>query len=346
MTTVKTLFPMLRWGAALLLALLLAGAPGQGAIRVLGSLDPATAAWLDGRGFETQNLPVDASLVTSRNPDVLVVTTDAELAPTQLLAQAGGGRGIVLSNHLRTDYFEALGIKRGSNQLVNPRVSAGDSTTASFPGFLSSAPYTIRVFWGGENPDTLYSLEPLQRTFDLQRTYSSSTVIAGTAFGSGYIVIIPSAVFRSDGYYAQAEGRDPNNPTTQNRAFLAEAIQYAYQRSARAATPTPSAAPASTPAPPPATTPPTPEPTALPATPPPAATATPAASPPPARPFPVGIAIVAVIVVLVAVIVGARMRKRKPPPAPSVGLGREEVPLEPLPPPEPPPPESPPPSPT
>lgn len=341
MATVETLLPMLRSGAVLLLALFVAGAPGQGAVKVLGSLDPAMAAGLTGQGMEVFNQPVSEVLIESQNPDVLVVTTEAELSPVKLPAQLGNGRGVVLSNHLGTDFFEALGIKRGGVQLINVQVSAGDPQVLTFQGLASSTRYPIRVFWGSAPADTLYSLEPLRGSFDLRRTYGADTVIAGTVFGSGYLAVLPGAVLhRSDGFYAQSEGGDPGRPATQNRAFLAEAIQYAYQRSARGATPTPSAAPVATPTPPPSPTPIEPSTPALtppPATPPRTTATTSPASPPPAPSFPVAGAMVVAILILVAAIVGARMRQRKPPPeaTPGVGMGREEVPLESLPPPPP-----------
>ncbi len=339
MVEVEILFPMLRSGAVLLLALLVAGAPGQGAVKVLGSLDPAMAAGLAGQGLDLFNQPVSEVLIASQNPDVLVVTTEAELSPVKLRAQLGNGRGVVLSNHLGTDFFEALGIKRGGVQLINVQVSAGDPQVLTFQGLASSTRYPVRVFWGSAPADTLYSLEPLRGSFDLGRTYGPDTVIAGMVFGSGYLAILPGAVLhRSDGFYAQSEGGDPSRPATQNRAFLAEAVQYAYQRSARGATATPSATPVEASTPSPATPPPTPAPTEAPATPSRTAAATPPpSSPPPAPSFPVAGALVVAILILVAVIVGARMRRRKPPPdaTPGVGMGREEVPLESLPPPPP-----------
>lgn len=321
-------------------------ADSVGAIRVLGNLDPVVAGGLVNQGMEIHNQPLSEGAIRAIDPDVLVVTSEGEVSSLTVQAHLGMGRAAIVSNNLAPSFFDLLKVQRGDLQLVNLRAQADDPAVLSFPGFTSSKEYPIRVYWPmSARPDTLHSLRPVGSSFDVQRTYKSEIVIVGLPFGGGgYLVIFPSAALRNDAFYAT---NDPGGLKTQNQPFLTEAIHLAFQRSARAAaSPTPAAtlappAPTSTPAPTPVPTPPPPTSTPAPA-------ATPAPKAPPAPSFPMAGALAVLVLILVAVIVGVRMRKRKPPPeaTPSVGMGREEVPLEPIAPPEPPPPENPPPNPT
>jgi hypothetical protein len=282
-------------------------------------------------GIEFDNQLVSDAVIRSKDPDVLLVTNEAEIPAGILLTHVQAGRAALLSNNLPISYFEALGIRRGGIQLINIQADPTQPVIMGFQGLSSSPVYPVRVYWhAATNPDTLYSLEATAGAFDSTRSYGSNTVVAGITAGAGYLFVIPSAVFRSDSFYAKAEGADPSNPPTRNQAFLADAIQHAYSKLPRAS-PSPTPAPA---APPPPAATPAPA-TAPPPTPPPT-TPIPAAAPPatsaaaPASSFPAAMALAAIVIILVAVIVGARMRKRKPPPesAPGVGMGREEVPPE------------------
>ncbi|MEM3085721.1 MAG: hypothetical protein QXO51_05240 [Halobacteria archaeon] len=314
---------MFRLPALLLLAVMALAAPGDAAIRVMGNLDPTVAGFLTGQEMEVHNQFVSSGAILSLDPDVVVVTRDGEIPAATLLGNIGAGRAALVVSHLRQDYFEGLFIERGAVPIVNPAVDPAARSVMDLPGLGSSTTYSVLVYRsGGANPESLYSLTASKYPFDVARNHRSQAVVAGMPFAQGYLAVIPGAVLQPDAYL---QATDPAAPKLQNQAFLADAIQHAYSKLARAS---PSPAPAPAAPPPPAAT-------AAPATPPPPtpppATPTPSGTPPatsaaaPVSSFPAAMALAAIVIILVAVVVGARMRKRKPPPesAPGAGMGPE-----------------------